>query len=163
MGLKLAEESGSDQARHWGHSYRVEQAILVPDAVCARADPLMNNLREDDRGDGQKSQKRFNVDLPHVARMPQAVKTGEVVDPRQASLLCPEATVRARNLLALLIQKPGDMTTDLLVFLALLSQIFYTKTPLQALLQAGLRGGTQRCYGERQLVRETGFCLLALS
>ncbi|WP_242473342.1 hypothetical protein [Rhodoferax fermentans] len=107
MDLKLAEESGSDRARQWVRSYRVEQAILVPDAVCARADPLMNNLREDDRGDGQKSQKRFNVDLPHVARMPQAMKTGEVIDPRQPSLFCTAATVKARCLLALLIHKLG--------------------------------------------------------
>lgn len=60
----------------------------------------MNNLREHDRGGGglpvgrngylalggYESQKRFNADLPHVARMPQAEKTGEVVDPRQPSL-----------------------------------------------------------------------------
>ena len=56
---------------------------------------------------GQKSQKRFNVDWPHVGRMLQAVKTDEVIDPRQIGFLGPKAIVKAKNLLASLLQKPG--------------------------------------------------------
>jgi len=84
----------------------------------------MNNLREHDRGDGglhqftntghmlsagrpEKSKKRFNVGLSHVARVLCAVKLDEVIDPRQISLFGPAAIVQASILRVSLIQKPG--------------------------------------------------------
>lgn len=88
--------------------------------------------------DGEMRQKRFSFDLPHVARMLQAMNPDEVFDPIKVSLFGSEAIVQIANWLAQLIQQPGGLENRQAGFFGVVMTVRFYRLPAASFIASGL-------------------------